>query len=201
MKPKIQITAMIFALVDEKLCLKVSRESQNGVRLPVIDFSNGCKEVESAIDGLLEEMNHTNCYKEQLYTFVEEDLIQISYLILLKPLDSLSFMAKDNWRWASINRVPKLHSLHQKVKKTGLQRLKNKVAYSRIAVRLLNDEFTLNDLQKVYEQILGEPLDKRNFRKKIENKKIAIPINKFKRGSHRPARLYKIGAKSKRVPL
>jgi 8-oxo-dGTP diphosphatase len=83
----------------------------------------------------------------------------------------------------------------------GLQRLRNKISYSRIATRLLPEEFTLTELLNVYEQILEEPVDKRNFRKKMEAKKLVVPTSNFRRGLHRPALLYRQGPKNKNVPL
>lgn len=192
---------MIFSLVDGKLCLKVSKANKDGSYLPTFNFSGEHTEVEPLISEFLKKMDYEKGYIEQLYTFIEENLIQIGYIVLLNPISGSTYTSQHEWRWATIKRIPPLKKAHIKVKEMGLQRLKNKVAYSRIAVRLLDNEFTLNDLQHVYEQILGESIDKRNFRKKMESKHFVKPTDKFRRGSHRPARLYKIGPKSKTVPL
>ncbi len=73
----------------------------------------------------------------------------------------------------------------------ALWRLRNKVGYSRIAHGLLADEFTLAELREVYESILGRRLDPANFRRQVENSGTLIPTDRFRTGSHRPARLYR----------
>lgn len=56
---------------------------------------------------------------------------------------------------------------HSEIILEGLWRIRNKVAYSDIAFNLVQKQFTLPDLQRVYELILGRPLFKKNFRKKV----------------------------------
>ena len=53
------------------------------------------------------------------------------------------------------------------------------------------DEFTLADLREVYEAVLGRRLDPANFRRQVENSGTLIPTDRFRTGSHRPARLYR----------
>jgi 8-oxo-dGTP diphosphatase len=58
-------------------------------------------------------------------------------------------------------------------------------------------EFTLGQLQDVYESVIGEELDKRNFRKKINSLGILESLPKKTKGdAHRPAQLYKFTSKS-----
>lgn len=59
---------------------------------------------------------------------------------------------------------------HAEIILEGLMRLRNKIKYTDIAFNLVPKRFTLPDLQKVYEIILGEKLYKRNFRQSIENR-------------------------------
>ena len=71
------------------------------------------------------------------------------------------------------------------------QRLKNKVIYSKVAFHLVPKEFTLPELQKVYEILLGRRLYKANFRKKIGP--YIEETDKMTSGeAHRPSRLYRI---------
>ena len=72
------------------------------------------------------------------------------------------------------NLVPELISQealafdHAEIILEGLNRIRNKVMYTDVAFNLVPEKFTLPDLQKVYEVILGKPLYKANFREKIE---------------------------------
>ena len=71
------------------------------------------------------------------------------------------------------------------------QRLASKLDYSTIALQFMPEKFTLSELQQVYEIILGEKLDKRNFRKRVQSFDcIEFTGQERRNGSHRPARLY-----------
>jgi 8-oxo-dGTP diphosphatase len=61
---------------------------------------------------------------------------------------------------------------------------------------LLPSEFTLSELQKVYETVLSEPLDKRNFRRKILSAGVLEVTGNMRAGDHRPAKLYRFTAKA-----
>ena len=81
---------------------------------------------------------------------------------------------------------------HADIIDLGRQRLVSKLGYSTIAFQLLPELFTLSELQHVYETILGDTLDKRNFRKKILALEHVEQTEQFRRNlSHRPARLYR----------
>jgi 8-oxo-dGTP diphosphatase len=72
------------------------------------------------------------------------------------------------------------------------QRLSAKLAYSTIALQFMPERFTLSELQEVYEAILDEQMDKRNFRKRIlAFDQIDETPEVRRNGSHRPARLYR----------
>ena len=68
-----------------------------------------------------------------------------------------------------------------------------KLEYSSIALQFMPEAFTLSELQRVYETVQGEPLDKRNFRKRILALDLIEETGRLRRsGSHRPAREYRI---------
>jgi ADP-ribose pyrophosphatase YjhB (NUDIX family) len=72
----------------------------------------------------------------------------------------------------------------------GLMRLRAKVEFSDIVFNLMKEEFTLTELQNVYEVILDKPLLTANFRRKIEH--MVIETNETTSNfGHRPAKLYK----------
>jgi 8-oxo-dGTP diphosphatase len=88
---------------------------------------------------------------------------------------------------------------HKEVVAKGLERLRGKVRYQPIGFELLPKKFTLGQLQLMYECILGRPLDKRNFRKKILTMGILTPLEDYlpptKTGG-RKSRLYRFDRKS-----
>jgi len=70
-------------------------------------------------------------------------------------------------RWWSVDELPPLAFDHSQMVAYALFRLRTKIEYSNVGFQLLPREFTLPALQRVYEAVLGNPIDKRNFRKKV----------------------------------
>ena len=79
---------------------------------------------------------------------------------------------------------------HAKIVNLALERLRNKVEYTPIAFNLLPEEFTLTEAQKVYETLLGRPLFKANFRKKILPMVVETE-KKTENVRHRPSQYYR----------
>jgi 8-oxo-dGTP diphosphatase len=74
----------------------------------------------------------------------------------------------------------------------ALERLRNKLQYANVAYSLLPERFTLTQLQRVYETILGRALDKRNFRKRMLSLEIIQATDERQaEGAGRPALLYR----------
>jgi 8-oxo-dGTP diphosphatase len=82
---------------------------------------------------------------------------------------------------------------HAAIVNAALQRLRAKVEYTSLPVHLLAPEFTLSDLQQVYETILGRTVDKSAFRKRIKDGDFLEEIpGKLRHASNRPAQLYRV---------
>ncbi|MDQ1830612.1 NUDIX hydrolase [Massilia scottii] len=82
---------------------------------------------------------------------------------------------------------------HATIIATAVQRLRNKVEYTSLPAHLLAEEFTLSDLQRVYEIVLGRAIDKSAFRKRVKEGDFLEEITgKRRHGSNRPAQLYRI---------
>jgi ADP-ribose pyrophosphatase YjhB (NUDIX family) len=134
-------------------------------------------------------------YLEQLYAFGAVDrsptrVVSIVYWALIRP-DEVGADDIENVEWFDAASLPRLAFDHNQIVDYALWRLRNKVGYSRIAHGLLADEFTLAELREVYESVLGRRLDPANFRRQVENSGTLIPTDRFRTGSHRPARLYR----------
>lgn len=100
-------------------------------------------------------------------------------------------------KWFSINNLPELPFDHLTIINSALNKLRNRVRYKPIGFELLPAKFTLPQLQKLYEVILGKNLDKRNFRKKIMKMHLLKKLNeKDKNNIKRPALLYKFDSKN-----
>lgn len=81
---------------------------------------------------------------------------------------------------------------HAEILRTALQRLRGKAEYTSLPVYLLEDVFTLPELQQAYETVLGRPVDKSAFRTRIMAADMLVPVAQTKLGAHRPAQMYRL---------
>jgi len=102
----------------------------------------------------------------------------------------------DDARWWSMYSLPELAFDHGPILQYALQRLRWKLEWTALGFLLLPAEFTLSELQKVYETVLNEPLDKRNFRRKMLATDVLEETGNIREGDHRPAKLYRFTAKA-----
>ena len=75
---------------------------------------------------------------------------------------------------------------------TAIQRLRNKVEYTSLPAYLLPEEFTLGDLQHMYEVVLERPIEKSAFRTRVFAADLVVPVDKVRGGPNRPAQLYRL---------
>jgi len=81
---------------------------------------------------------------------------------------------------------------HSELLRAAVSRLRNKVEYTSLPAFLLGSEFTLTDLQRVYEIVLGRPLEKKAFRTRMQSVDLLEPMTRYKEGANRPAQLYRL---------
>lgn len=96
-----------------------------------------------------------------------------------------------NVKWFPVNALPEMAFDHAEILKAALERLRQKLKQEPIGFELLSEKFTLTQVQRLYEAILGTKLDPRNFRKKISQMKYVIPLDEKQTAvRHKPAMLY-----------
>lgn len=148
---------------------------------------------------LQEESGVRDVYLEQLYTFGDPHrdprgrVITIAYLALVSaPLALNAGSDASDARWWSMYNLPsRLAFDHGMILKYALQRLRYKLEYTAAGFQLLPPSFTLTAIQKAYETVLGEPLDKRNFRRRILQADIIEETGVVTESGGRPAKLYR----------
>ncbi|AFY38104.1 NUDIX hydrolase [[Leptolyngbya] sp. PCC 7376] len=154
---------------------------------------------EAALRELKEETGVEEIFLEQLYTFGKpgrdprDRVITVAYYALINladyPINAQT--DADDAAWYSLENLPSLAFDHDKIVTIAKQRLQGKLRYEPIGFELLPKKFTLTQLQKLYEQVLGTQLDKRNFRRKILKMDLLIKLDEMQTGvAHRAARLY-----------
>jgi len=134
-------------------------------------------------------------YLEQLYTLHVNDgddwIVLISYLALVAsgsglPVTEAVWLAASSTGFGDVDRM---------VLDYAIVRLQAKLGYTTVAFHLMPEQFTLTELQDVYETALSMQLDKRNFRRRIIASGMLEQLDEKRRdGSHRPARLYRFRA-------
>lgn len=88
---------------------------------------------------------------------------------------------------------------HGELLKAAVDRLRNKVEYTSLPAFLLGSEFTLTDLQRVYEIVLDRPLEKKAFRTRMLSVDLLEPMTRYKEGANRPAQLFRLKHRKKLV--
>ncbi len=198
----LEVRVVVFTLQNNQLqVLLQPGDQQTGWELP------GCR----LIDGLGLENSAAQCienltglkevYLEQLYTFGDpgrnpsNQIVSVVYFALLAE-DTLSqdHIQKSQAVWQPVRNLPVLAWDHADVLAYALRRLRYKLEYSAVGFELLPEAFSLSELQHTYELILGETLDKRNFRRRILEAGIIEPTSERRSGEGRPALLYRYRA-------
>jgi 8-oxo-dGTP diphosphatase len=153
----------------------------------------------AALRQLEEETGLVDVYLEQLYTFgapnrdPRDRIITVAYFAVVPETGIVPRTTDDEGdvRWWSIYHLPPLAFDHADILHYALTRLRYKLEYTAVGFELLPDAFTLTELQNTYEIVLGEELDKRNFRRKILGAGVIEPSGGYRTGEGRPARLYR----------
>ena len=205
-KPSVAVDLLVFTVEDDRLKIVLVRRSEHPFKdmLSLPGVFVGINETldEAAARGAREEAGLADIYFEQLYTWGDIDrdprmrIISVSYLSLT-PAEKLTLSAGSRTSSAELYDVEELLSSdeelafdHRRIIEYGRERIRNKTEYSRIAFEFLPKEFTLPQLQRVYEILLGKPLYKANFRRRV-----APLIEETERmtsgDAHRPSRIYR----------
>ncbi|MBT8232432.1 MAG: NUDIX domain-containing protein, partial [Bacteroidia bacterium] len=151
---------------------------------PDRDLDEGALHVLNQLTGI------ENVYLEQVHTFGKVDrhprgrVITVAYYSLIKISDVTIRAASfaDKVEWKEIRKIESLAFDHFEIMHACLKRLRLNIKLRPIGFELLPEKFTLTELQKLYESILEQDLDKRNFRKKILSMNILKSFNEMQQG-------------------
>lgn len=209
MRPTVAVDVVIFTIDDGELKALLV-QVKKGPYAGRWAFPGGLVPLGESLEDtarreLEEKTGIRDVYLEQLYTFGEPSrdpsghVVSVAYFALtprpVRPPDDPKY-ARVEWR--AVSRLPRLGYGHNALAEYALARLQAKLGYSNIAYSLLAPEFTLAELQEVYQAILGRQLDRRNFRKRVLQLGLVRALDKERRGPHRPATLYSF---ARRTPV
>ncbi|WP_212692378.1 NUDIX hydrolase [Vallitalea guaymasensis] len=206
-KPSVTVDLLIFTIEDDELKIVLIRRNEmpykDSLALPGVFVRIDETLEEAAYRTIKEEIGSCDIYLEQLFTWgdIERDprmrIISISYMAIVSPhkLKLVKGERVSEVKLYSVNKLidtkEKLAFDHMKMIKYAIERIKNKVAYTKIAFEFVEEEFTLPQLQKVYEILLNKTLYKANFRNKI--KELVEETDKMtEKQPHRPSKYYRL---------
>ncbi|MGD2081811.1 MAG: NUDIX domain-containing protein [Chromatiales bacterium] len=203
--PAVTTDVVVFTIREERLKILLIRRGAEPFRgmwaLPGGFLEIGEDLETCAKRELEEETGISGLYLEQLYTFGDphrdprERVISVTYFALV-PSGRLELRASsdaDQADWFPVDALPELAFDHREIIALARRRLKAKLHYSTIAFQLMPECFTLGELQRVYEVLLDEPQDKRNFRKWMLGLDQIEETGELRHnGRSRPARTYRL---------
>lgn len=201
-------------LIKRRLNEGVSGKVSTDLKLPG-DFITDEEDLETAACRVLKELTGlTDIFLKQLSVFGSpgrinkkkdlqwlrettglpiERVVTVAFYSLIKISESQQELVnKNNAVWLQPGEISELAFDHYDILQRGLKTLRNRLQVEPIGFELLPLNFTIRQLQNLYEKILGEELDNRNFRKKILKAEYLVRTNtKEKDVAHKPAWLYK----------
>jgi len=148
---------------------------------------------------VIEKVGLNNLWLEQYYTFSniqqnnENKMISVGYMGVIDSVSIELKMEKTDVEkeWFKVNELPKLAYDHDKIILKSVNNLRNKITNINILKLLFPSDFTLPELQNLYENLLNKDFDRRNFRKKFINLNLIKETGDKTEGvTGRPAKLY-----------
>jgi len=194
----VTVDIVVFAILEDALHFLPEQRTRQPARgewaLPEGFVGEGESLDQAAVRVLDEEAGIRGAHFEQLYTFGEPGrdprghTISVAYLAVVPGA-----RAPSSAPWRPVHKAPSLAFDHDRILHRALERLRTKTEYSTLPLRLLSEQFTLSEVQRVYEILLERSLDKRNFRRKMLALEAIEETDGLRRdGAHRPARLFRL---------
>ena len=230
--PHLAYDSVIFGFNGVQLKILILEYHNTGYFALPGGFVKHDENVDDAVKrGLRERTGLDNIYLEQFHTFggvsrvapnimrtileangyvVEDDnwmldrFISIAYyaLINFNDVDPMPDELSDSINWYAIDELPPLMMDHRKITEKALETLRDNLDKKLIGMNLLPEKFTMKELQKVYEAILGEKLQRTAFQRKMLGKDILLRHEKlYAGGAHKAPYLYSFNKKEINEPV
>ncbi len=155
---------------------------------------------------LAERTGLQDVYLEQVHTFGSINrhpsgrVVTTAYYSLVDSKNHKLKLTENELHWHSIDEIERLAFDHKIILNTCLNRLRQQIMEQPLVFNLLQEKFSLRELQDLYEAILGVGLDRRKFRKRMTLKNWLVDLNQMEDDvPHRPGKLYKLKTQLKRM--
>ena len=204
----LSVDCIIFGFDEGKLKILIGRRKMDPGRGEWSLYGGFVRSDESINDAanrvLYDLTGLRNLYMRQVGAFgsVDRDpgerVISIAYYALINVKDYEDELRREHGvEWVNIDEIPELYSDHNEMIRKARKLMRQKISSEPIGFRLLPSLFTLSQLQKLYEAVHGEDLDKRNFRKRIKEMDFIEKTGLIdKTGSKRGAYLYRFNKRT-----
>ena len=204
----VSVDCIIFGFDDNKLKILIGRRQMDPGRGEWSLYGGFVRNDESVDDAanrtLYELTGMRNVYMRQVGAFGSinrdpgERVVSIAYYALINVKDYDDQLREEHGvEWVEIERVPPMYSDHQEMINKARKMMQQKIKTNPVGFQLLPSLFTLTQLQRLYEAVGGEELDKRNFRKRIKEMDFIEKTDLIdKTGSKRGAFLYRFNKKA-----
>ena len=207
-KVLLSVDCIIFGFDQNKLKILIGRRNMDPGRGEWSLYGGFVRNDESldaaAQRTLLELTGLRNIYMSQVGAFgnIDRDpgerVVSIAYYALINVKDYSERLRKQHGvEWVNIEDIPQMYSDHNAMIAKARKLIQQKIKTNPVGFELLPELFTLTQLQRLYEAVNGEPLDKRNFRKRIKDMDYIEKTELIdKKTSKRGASLYRFNKKA-----
>jgi len=201
-KPIVTIDVVILTLKDEALHVALAQR-ENAPHAGTWTLPGGWVHADEDEDALAAAQRILQAkaglespYLEQLKTFASRHRDNRGWSVSIAHYALVPFETArpGHVEWRPVDAIRTLPFDHAEILRTAVERVRSKTAWSSLPVHLMPATFTLSQLQRVYEQVLGSELDKRTFRRRIEELDLVEPAPGAKSAgaAHRPAQAYRV---------
>ena len=207
-KVLLSVDCIIFGFDQNKLKILIGRRNMDPGRGEWSLYGGFVRNDESldaaAQRTLLELTGLRNIYMSQVGAFgnIDRDpgerVVSVAYYALINVKDYSERLRKQHGvEWVNIEDIPQMYSDHNAMIAKARKLIQQKIKTNPVGFELLPELFTLTQLQRLYEAVNGEPLDKRNFRKRIKDMDYIEKTELIdKQTSKRGASLYRFNNKA-----
>lgn len=204
----LSVDCIIFGFDDNKLKILIGRRKMDpgrGEWSLYGGFVRNDESIDAAADRTLYELTGMrNVYMRQVGAFgsIDRDpgerVVSVAYYALINVKDYDDKLRREHGvEWIDIEQIPHMFSDHNEMVVKARKLMQQKFKTQPVSFQLLPSLFTLTQLQRLYEAVYGEEIDKRNFRKRVKDMNFIEKTDLIdKTGSKRGASLYRFNKKA-----
>lgn len=203
---QVTVNVVAFSLYANQLCVLLVKNKDlrtHTWHLPesVIDIEHDHSLEETAKRALKIPSDLDALYLEQVQTKGSKDRLPDSWsvaVVYYALVRNTKIAAQDTLCWIPVSEVlsSTLAFDHLTLIEESVQRFQNKSLYTSLPIFLLPVEFTLTEVQKAYEAVLGFSIEKKSLRRRLLDAHFLQETGNIRRASNRPAQLYSLASPS-----